>query len=115
MMTDWYQKAIDAVQRDWHTLQLIRAQNERRLPAVLSLAEVRTLLGCVRTLYNRFPRHRLPMRAAPAGGPVPGGLRHRQPTHDGYAERTRSEENTGKSPLLSPMETPIAAFRILVR
>jgi len=30
--------------RDWHTLSLIRAQNEHRLPAVLSVQEVRHLL-----------------------------------------------------------------------
>jgi len=41
------------LRRDWHTLQLIRAQSERRLPAVLSVPEVRTLLGCVRTRHNR--------------------------------------------------------------
>lgn len=39
--------------RDWHTLTLIRAQRERRLPAVLSRKEVRSLLGCVRTPHNR--------------------------------------------------------------
>lgn len=44
---------IHVLHRDWHTLQLIRAQSERRLPAVLSVAEVRTLLGCVRTPHNR--------------------------------------------------------------
>lgn len=44
---------IHVLQRDWHTLQLIRAQSEHRLPAVLALEEVRTLLGCVRTLHNR--------------------------------------------------------------
>jgi integrase/recombinase XerD len=41
------------LRRDWHTLDLIRAQRERRLPAVLSVEEVRALLGCVRTPYHR--------------------------------------------------------------
>ena len=43
---------VHVLRRDWHTLQLIRAQSERRLPAVLSVAEVRTLLHCVRTPHN---------------------------------------------------------------
>jgi site-specific recombinase XerD len=41
------------LKRDWHTLDLVRAQSERRLPAVLSLEEVRAILGCVRTPHNR--------------------------------------------------------------
>ena len=40
---------VHVLRRDWHTLDLIRAQRERRLPAVLSVEEVRALLGCVRT------------------------------------------------------------------
>lgn len=44
---------LHVLKRDWHTLDLVRAQRERRLPAVLSLEEVRTILGCVRTPHNR--------------------------------------------------------------
>ena len=44
---------LHVLKRDWHTLDLVRAQSERRLPAVLSLEEVRTILGCVRTPHNR--------------------------------------------------------------
>ena len=44
---------VHVVQRNWHTLELIRAQSEHRLPVVLSREEVRRLLGCVRTPHNR--------------------------------------------------------------
>jgi site-specific recombinase XerD len=40
------------LQRDWPLLQLLRAQRERKLPAVLSVEEVRRALGCVRTVHN---------------------------------------------------------------
>jgi integrase/recombinase XerD len=44
---------VHVLRRDWHTLDLIRAQSEQRLPAVLSVEEVRALLGCVRTPHHR--------------------------------------------------------------
>lgn len=44
---------VHVLKRDWHTLQLVRAQSERRLPAILSVNEVRSILGCVRTPHNR--------------------------------------------------------------
>jgi integrase/recombinase XerD len=44
---------VHVLRRDWHTLALVRAQRERRLPSVLSVEEVRSLLGCVRTPHNR--------------------------------------------------------------
>jgi len=40
------------LQRDWHILNILRAQTEHRLPSVLSLEEVRKLLGCVKTAQN---------------------------------------------------------------
>ena len=40
------------LQRDWPLLQFLRAQRERKLPAVLSVAEVRRVLSCVRTVHN---------------------------------------------------------------
>jgi site-specific recombinase XerD len=40
------------LQRDWPLLQLLRAQRERKLPAVLSVEEVRRTLGRVRTVHN---------------------------------------------------------------
>lgn len=43
---------LHVLQRQWHTLDILRAQHEHRLPAVLSVDEVRRLLGCVRTLHN---------------------------------------------------------------
>jgi site-specific recombinase XerD len=43
---------VHVLRRNWHTLELIRAQSERRLPAVLSREEVRALLGCVHTPHN---------------------------------------------------------------
>ena len=44
---------VHVLRRDWHTLQLIRAENERRLPAVFSREEVAALLRCVHTPHNR--------------------------------------------------------------
>jgi integrase/recombinase XerD len=41
------------LQRDWHTLSLIRAQTEPRLPAVLSVQEVRRLLKAATPLHNQ--------------------------------------------------------------
>lgn len=38
--------------RNWHTLAILRAQNERRLPAVLSVEEVRSLLAHIKTFHN---------------------------------------------------------------
>jgi len=39
--------------RDWHTLSLIRAQTEHRLPALLSAQEVRRLLVAATPLHNQ--------------------------------------------------------------
>jgi len=39
--------------RDWHTLSLIRAQTEHRLPALLSTQEVRRLLAAATPLHNQ--------------------------------------------------------------
>ena len=39
--------------RDWKTLDLIRAESEHRLPAILSLEEVRRLLHAATPLHNR--------------------------------------------------------------
>ena len=41
------------LKRDWHTLSLIRAQTEHRLPAVLSVEEVRRLLKAATPLHNQ--------------------------------------------------------------
>jgi site-specific recombinase XerD len=38
--------------RDWHILSILRAQNERRLPAVLSVDEARSLLSHIKTFHN---------------------------------------------------------------
>lgn len=43
---------LHVLQRQWHTLELLRAPHEKRLPAVLSREEVHRLLGCVRTFHN---------------------------------------------------------------
>ena len=42
----------NVIKRDWHILGILRAQNERRLPAVLSQEEVRSLLARVKTAQN---------------------------------------------------------------
>jgi len=40
------------LQRNWHILGILRAQTERRLPAVLSVEEVRSILAHVKTFQN---------------------------------------------------------------
>src|SRR5438105_12278711 len=41
------------LKRDWHTLALLRAQTTHRLPAVLSVEEVRRLLKAATPLHNQ--------------------------------------------------------------
>src|SRR5215831_17117737 len=41
------------LQRDWHTLTLMRAQTAHHLPAVLSIEEVRRLLAAATPLHNQ--------------------------------------------------------------
>ena len=41
------------LKRDWHTLSLLRAQTTHRLPAVLSVEEVRRLLASATPLHNQ--------------------------------------------------------------
>ena len=41
------------LQRDWHTLSLLRAQTTHRLPAVLSVEEVKRLLASATPLHNQ--------------------------------------------------------------
>ena len=45
----FYEKVLD---RNWHILSILRAQNERRLPAVLSVEEVRSLFARIKTFHN---------------------------------------------------------------
>jgi integrase/recombinase XerD len=45
----YYQNVLH---QSWHILGILRAQNERRLPAVLSVDEVRSLLAHVKTFHN---------------------------------------------------------------
>ena len=42
------------LQRDWHTLALLRAQTTHRLPAVLSVEEVKRLLQAATPLHNQI-------------------------------------------------------------
>jgi len=44
---------INVLKRDWHTLQLIYAKREQRLPTVLSVNEVWTILNAVTTPQNK--------------------------------------------------------------
>ena len=44
---------LNVLQRDWHTLELIHAKREQRLPTVLSLDEVRAILAAVKTPQNK--------------------------------------------------------------
>jgi integrase/recombinase XerD len=41
------------LKRDWHTLSLIRAETEHRLPTVLSIQEIRRLLQVATPLHNQ--------------------------------------------------------------
>lgn len=41
------------LKRDWGTLKLIRAENERKLPTVLTIDEVHTILQAVNTPHNK--------------------------------------------------------------
>ena len=43
---------INVLKRDWHTLALVHAKREQRLPTVLSTKEVWTILNTVRTPQN---------------------------------------------------------------
>jgi integrase/recombinase XerD len=43
---------VNVLKRDWHILSILRAQNEHRLPAVLSVDEVRSVLAHVKTFHN---------------------------------------------------------------
>jgi len=44
---------VNVLKRDWHTLKLIYAKREQRLPAVLSLNEVWNTLNTVSTPQNK--------------------------------------------------------------
>ena len=44
---------VNVLKRDWHTLELIHAKREQRLPTVLSVKEVRTILDAVTTPQNK--------------------------------------------------------------
>ena len=43
---------VNVLERNWHILSILRAQNERRLPAVLSVDEVRSLFAHIKTFHN---------------------------------------------------------------
>ncbi len=43
---------INILQRDWHTFQYLRAEREKKLPAVLSREETFSAFDCVRTPHN---------------------------------------------------------------
>jgi len=43
---------VNVLERNWHILSILRAQNEHRLPAVLSVDEVRSVLAHVKTFHN---------------------------------------------------------------
>lgn len=41
------------LKKPWDTLELVRAESERRLPVVLSIEEVHSIIGHIRTIQNR--------------------------------------------------------------
>ncbi len=44
---------INVLKRQWHTLELVHAKRERRLPTVLSTKEIRSILNTVKTPQNK--------------------------------------------------------------
>ena len=44
---------INVLKRQWHTLELVHAKREQRLPTVLSVNEVRSILNTVNTPQNK--------------------------------------------------------------
>jgi site-specific recombinase XerD len=44
---------VKVLRHDWNLFNILRAASDSRLPAVLSVDEVRTVLRCVRTAHNR--------------------------------------------------------------
>ena len=44
---------VNVLKRDWHTLSLLRAQTTHRLPAVLSVEEVKRLLTAATPLHDQ--------------------------------------------------------------
>ena len=44
---------VNVLKRDWHTLELVHAKREQRLPTVLSIKEVRNILDTVCTPQNK--------------------------------------------------------------
>ena len=44
---------INVLQREWHTLELIHAKREQRLPTVLSINEVWNIINTVNTIQNK--------------------------------------------------------------
>ena len=44
---------INVLKRDWHTLELIHAKREQRLPTVLSVNEVWTIINTINTPQNK--------------------------------------------------------------
>jgi integrase/recombinase XerD len=43
---------VNVLEHNWHILSILRAQNEHRLPAVLSVEEVRSLFAHIKTFHN---------------------------------------------------------------
>ena len=44
---------VNVLKKDWHTLSMVHAKREKRLPSVLSLDEIRLLLDSVTTPQNK--------------------------------------------------------------
>ncbi|NOX33196.1 MAG: hypothetical protein GXP56_05580 [Deltaproteobacteria bacterium] len=44
---------VNVLKKDWHTLVMVHAKREKRLPSVLSLGEIRLLLDSVTTPQNK--------------------------------------------------------------
>jgi site-specific recombinase XerD len=44
---------VNVLKRDWHTLDIVHAKREQRLPTVLSIQEVASILDTVRTPQNK--------------------------------------------------------------
>lgn len=73
----FYEKTV---KRDWPTLTLVRAPREKKLPVILSVEEVRSLLPCI-----RLPRYRVCLSTI-----YSCGLRLQEGTHLQVADIDRS-------------------------
>ena len=72
-----YASFEQVLQRNWHILGILRAQTERRLPAILSVEEVRKLLAPLKPPELCLSFHRILLRSETSRGTLSRSLRYR--------------------------------------